>query len=87
MTGEEGGRWGRGVVLVLSWLVARQITCRKRPCADYDSRDVAENVDSRVSVRMPDASSLVNVTSSPVTAPGEQVEKNRRYSNLAASHA
>lgn len=54
------------IALALSWLVARQITGRKRPCTDYDSRDVAGG---RICMClwMLDASSLVNVTSVPVT--------------------
>jgi len=77
------------IALALSWLVARQITGRKRPCMDYDSRDAARE---RICMClwMPDASSLVNVTSVPVTnrerlRGGEKEEGKRivpRYSNL-----
>lgn len=85
------------ITLALSWLVARQITGRKRPCTDYDSRDAIRG-HICMCLWMPDASSLVNVTTVPVTdrerlrererpmeeGEREAEEKNRpsRYSNL-----
>lgn len=62
-------QWKDRESLVLLWLVARQITPRKRLCTDYDSHNVARE---RICMClwMPDASSLVNVISVPATGAG-----------------